>query len=75
MRTSRYASMAGAILAAALIGAPAEVREQFGVAQPGEGKRRRTGKTYPHSSDRQKARYARQIAAGQIKFITHGPRP
>jgi len=27
----------------------------------------RTGKTYPHSSTRQRARYARQIAAGQIK--------
>jgi hypothetical protein len=26
-----------------------------------------TGKTYPHSSTRQRARYARQIAAGQIK--------
>ena len=29
-------------------------------------KRRKTGRTYPHSSDRQRARYARQIAAGQI---------
>lgn len=26
----------------------------------------RTGKKYPHSSARQRARYARQIAAGQI---------
>lgn len=33
---------------------------------------RRGGKAYPHSSDRQKARYARQIAAGQIHFIQHG---
>ena len=31
--------------------------------------RNKTGKTYPHSSDRQQARYARQIAAGQIKFV------
>lgn len=31
-------------------------------------KRRRTGKNYPHSSTRQQARYARQLAAGQIKF-------
>ena len=31
-------------------------------------KRRVTGKKYPHSSARQQARYARQIAAGQIKF-------
>ena len=30
-------------------------------------KRRKTGHTYPHSSDRQRARYARQIAAGQIR--------
>lgn len=29
-------------------------------------KRCRTGKKYPHSSTRQQARYARQIAAGQI---------
>jgi hypothetical protein len=26
----------------------------------------RAGKTYPHSSKRQRARYARQIAAGQL---------
>jgi hypothetical protein len=32
-------------------------------------KRRKTGRTYPHSSDRQRARYARQIAAGQITFL------
>lgn len=31
-------------------------------------KRRRTGKQYQHSSARQQARYARQLAAGQIKF-------
>lgn len=31
-------------------------------------KRRRTGKQYPHSSARQQARYARQLAAGQIRF-------
>ncbi|EHK77724.1 hypothetical protein SM0020_12390 [Sinorhizobium meliloti CCNWSX0020] len=28
----------------------------------------KTGATYPHSSARQRARYARQIAAGQIKL-------
>jgi hypothetical protein len=32
----------------------------------GASKRRITGKQYPHSSARQRARYARQIAAGQI---------
>jgi len=26
------------------------------------------GRTYPHSSDRQRARYARQIAAGQLSM-------
>lgn len=30
-------------------------------------KTRKTGVTYPHSSKRQRARYARQIAAGQIR--------
>lgn len=30
--------------------------------------RYRTGITYPHSSDRQRARYARQIAAGQLNI-------
>lgn len=33
----------------------------------GAAKRRKTGALYPHSSTRQRARYARQIAAGQIK--------
>ena len=28
----------------------------------------KTGKDYPHSSTRQRARYARQVAAGQLKF-------
>jgi hypothetical protein len=37
-------------------------------------KTRKTGKTYPHCSARQQARYTRQLAAGQISFITHGPR-
>lgn len=27
-----------------------------------------TGKRYPHSSDRQRARYARQVAAGQLNM-------
>ncbi|WP_085044354.1 hypothetical protein [Ensifer aridi] len=34
----------------------------------GATKRRRTGKLYPHSSERQRARYARQIAAGQLRI-------
>lgn len=28
----------------------------------------KTGRLYPYSSDRQNARYARQIASGQLKF-------
>lgn len=28
----------------------------------------RTGRSYPHSSTRQRARYARQIAAGQLRM-------
>lgn len=31
-------------------------------------KRRRTGKAYPHSSMRQQARYARQIARDQLSM-------
>jgi hypothetical protein len=38
-------------------------------------KRRRTGKTHTqHCGARQTARYTRQLAAGQISFIKHGPR-
>lgn len=37
-------------------------------------KTRKTGKTYPHCGARQQARYTRQLAAGQISFIPHGPR-
>ena len=31
-------------------------------------KRRKTGRDYPHSNTRQRARYARQIAAGKLNF-------
>lgn len=34
----------------------------------GARRRRKTGWLYPHSSKRQRARYARQIAAGQLNF-------
>ncbi len=37
-------------------------------AQSKPTKRRRTGRTYPHSSGRQQARYARQIARGQLSM-------
>lgn len=32
------------------------------------GKRRKQTRRYPHSSERQRARYARQIAAGQLNM-------
>lgn len=40
----------------------------------GAAKRRKTGWYYPHSSTRQRARYARQIAAGQLRMegVTNG---
>jgi hypothetical protein len=31
-------------------------------------KRRKSGEKYPHSSTRQRARYARQLAAGQLSM-------
>jgi len=34
---------------------------------PNKTKRFRPGRTYPHSNTRQRARYARQIAAGQLR--------
>jgi len=60
-------------VAAATIAAMAGMRFDDAMIQP-VGKRPRTSKTYPHSSARQQARYARQLAAGQITFIKHGPR-
>lgn len=33
-------------------------------------KTRRTGRKYPHSSKRQNARIARQLAAGQLRFTS-----
>lgn len=32
-------------------------------------KRQKLHASYPYSSDRQHARYARQLAAGQLKFV------
>lgn len=36
--------------------------------RPVKATRITTGRRYPHSSKRQRSRYARQLAAGQIKF-------
>lgn len=38
----------------------------------GKGSRHKTGYRYPHSSTRQQARYARQIAAGQLSMAGVG---
>lgn len=64
--------MAQALMDAATINALEAIRLTE-VADFSRQKRRRTGKEYPHSSARQSARYARQLAAGQISFISHGP--
>lgn len=49
------------------IGAPAFLAPPPGsVRGRGGARRRRTGAAYPHSSARQRARYARQLAAGQL---------
>jgi|GEM_PF-6228783 len=38
----------------------------------GKGSRHKTGYRYPHSSTRQQARYARQIAAGRLSMAGVG---
>lgn len=40
-----------------------------GFRRHGAPKRRKAGNKYPHSSTRQRARYARQLVVGQIKFL------
>lgn len=50
--------------AAAVIAAAMGIHSHSDTYRP---KTRKTGVTYPHSSTRQRARYARQIAAGQIR--------
>jgi len=37
-------------------------------ASSAPSRRYRAGKSYPHSSTRQRARYARQLAAGQLNI-------
>lgn len=61
--TSRYRGLSAAIVAA-LLGTT-----HFNYADTPSKKLRKPGKTYPHSSARQRARYARQLAAGQLKFL------
>lgn len=65
----KYGSYFGSIAAAALASEYADALRLISfnsTADFTKPKRRRTGKAYPHSSTRQRARYARQIAAGQI---------
>lgn len=66
----RYGAYFGSLAAAALASEYADALRLINFNTPADftkPKRRRTGVTYPHSSTRQRARYARQIAAGQIK--------
>ena len=66
---SYYGFGAAAILAHAM--QQAEMLSNFRFMQAldtNRPKRRTTGKKYPFSSKRQNDRYARQLAAGQIKF-------
>lgn len=64
-RLSQLTATAAALLAAGLIPMPL----MDGAPRRGTRKRRnKTGETYPHSSARQRARYARQIAAGQLSM-------
>ncbi len=78
----RYSAFLGSAIAAlsigsfASMGSAAAMPEMPLIAIKPTRKRRggkppfsyRTGKTYPHSSERQRARYARQIAAGQLNI-------
>ena len=61
----------GAAVVAAMLGA-SPLANQFaniiGGAPKKTGKRRKSGEKYPFSSTRQNARYARQIAAGQLRM-------
>lgn len=53
------------VFAAAALAVGMGIESHFDIYRP---KRRKTGATYPHSSKRQRARYARQIAAGQLSM-------
>jgi hypothetical protein len=63
-----------AISLAALVGA---IKPPFsapiGLHLPDGPKQPKTSKKYPHSSTRQRARYARQMAAGQLSYYNHKP--
>lgn len=50
--------------AAAALAVAMGIESHFDTYRP---KTRKTGRIYPHSSTRQRDRYARQIAAGQIR--------
>jgi hypothetical protein len=62
------ASMFAITALSAIASAPINVIEDVDVFDTRRPKRRKTGETYPHSSDRQRARYARQIEAGQCNL-------
>lgn len=74
----RMSAMIGGLIAAmsgsmAFSGVPIPALQLIPETKPrasrGKPPRRvRTGRKYPHSSSRQQARYARQLAAGQLKI-------
>ena len=67
MRSQNFMST---IMAALLASAPIHnfMMPHHAQRNRGAAKRRKSGWFYPHSSDRQRARYARQIAAGQLNM-------
>lgn len=64
--------LAGAVSIAAMTlprAEPLRMRSRPDAADFRRAPRIRTGKTYPHSSGRQRARYARQLAAGRLAIV------
>ncbi|WP_421778894.1 hypothetical protein [Hoeflea sp.] len=77
MRSSAFLGAAMAhILGSVAVAAPAfhpiKVEPDMRGSRGKPSKRIRTGGRYPHSSTRQRARYARQLAAGQLNIARVG---
>ena len=69
MRFFRHFTIPSAATLLASMSAPNLAWPDYGPSiLPTAPKRRRTGVRYPHSSRRQQARYARQIASGQLSM-------
>jgi hypothetical protein len=59
---------------AAIVGAlKSPFEAPIGLHLPNGPKQPKISKKYPHSSTRQRARYARQMAAGQLSYYNHKP--